>query len=989
MAKEPVSIKKEIKLPESKDYAFLKRTGMEFAQELSGDIWTDYNHHDPGVTILEQLCFAITELAYKANISVEELLYAKRPVPFDSHDNAFYTGDKVFPSAPLTVLDYRKILVDYLYPDVKNAWLVPLESGAFGVNMSGLYQVSLITDDVSEENKDEIRKKAFRLLNSYRNIGEDFEEVRVLSPLSLAVRVGIEVDPKKLVEGVIAEVLLEMKRSISPAVRFRSREELEEQGVSVEDIFLGPSPKHGFIDTNSLKESGLEPRWRVMQEMRLTNRLKEVRGIDRISKLEIGIYLSEPQVPAGFHLIERFKGDEEHDGYYLTTRIEKLPRGHRVRKIKNAKRELELMLYNLREEDPIPDGYFPRLDIDAILDNKLITAVVEGMVYDYNPDAVRKALERITAVQADQYQHEIRFPEHLPKPRRSAEELAYYYSIQNSFPEIFGIGQYGVGKNRPLEWRLHAKHLKGYLFFFEQILADYQSQLTNFYKLFSLKETVDTSYFHQVPQIPNREHILRGNQSEDDLQHSLETIGKVFDPITDRRNRALDHLLSRFGEEFLSEAYHAIMRNAVEENQEKYEHELIRAKLRFLLNVIELGRDRGRGLDYMDFKGGLNPTDFVTHSSALQKRMALLFNMKDHQHMSLSESVREADGVALGKKKQKAEEGKAAFTFNAKHNDVLAVVLKEGLVRESFTVKENSKKKGEFQVFFASLAGKGASDAIFTADSRERCEAAITSLIRRLRELNASSEGFHVVEHVLLRPVGNIMHTWYLVQEGRIYLESPVLERDDYDEHFKSGILRRGDDPDNYVTTGNAEEGYTLVLTDEDGSIIAYKEGYVDETSAERERDRLVLLVPQLGDDEDSGVTVRKEQHIPKGALLADDFYSLKVTVVLPSWPVRFRNEKFRILFEQVLKLNVPAHTDTACYWVDLAELTDFEKVYLEWRAEKAKLKPKQPLLDELSWCLVVLLKYFQDPHDPLVMKELPMLRDKHGLSMKFGDEGQ
>ena len=67
--------------------------------------------------------------------------------------------------------------------------------------------------------------------------------------------------------------------------------------------------------------------------------------------------------------------------------------------------------------------------------------------------------------------------------------------------------------------------------------------------------------------------------------------------------------------------------------------------------------------------------------------------------------------------------------------------------------------------------------------------------------------------------------------------------------------------------------------------------------------------------------------------------------------------------------------------------MADFEKIYLEWRTEKAKLQPKQPWLDKLSWCLVILLKFFADPNDGLVMKELPGLRDKHGLSMRFGDE--
>ena len=213
------------------------------------------------------------------------------------------------------------------------------------------------------------------------------------------------------------------------------------------------------------------------------------------------------------------------------------------------------------------------------------------------------------------------------------------------------------------------------------------------------------------------------------------------------------------------------------------------------------------------------------------------------------------------------------------------------------------------------------------------------------------------------------------------------MENVAFDEEFKVLLKSRADDAENYITTGTPDEGFTLVLTGEDGSIIAYKEGYIDETSAERERDRIIMLIPQI-DDADSGLVVRKEQHIPKGALLSDDFYSMQLSVVLPAWPMRFRNEKFRALFEQVVKLNVAAHTQVVCYWVDLAEMADFEKIFLEWRTEKAKLQPKQPWLDELSWCMVILLKFFADPNDPLVVKELGVLRDKHGLSMKFGDEG-
>lgn len=991
MALEPKSIPREINLPQSKDFEFLRETGIDIAQELSGEIWTDYNLHDPGITILEQLCLAITELAYKAGMNIEDILYAEREVPFDSQDNAFFTPERVFPCSPQTVIDYRRTLIDQMYPKVKNAWLEPLESGAFGVNMYGLYRVSVIFDENAHNDLVRSKDEVYRELNRFRNFCEDFEIIRALRPLRVSVRGHLRVDPAYLVENVLARVLHQLAITVNPPVRFRTRKEYEDQGKSVDEIFEGPLPKHGFVDIDSLKRSGLKPSWSVIQSTRLSGMIRDIEGVESIDNLEIGIYLDNFQLPIGFKLIEKFKGEEEHDGYYLTTFIEKLPRGHRIKDVKKPRRDLPEDFYRLQEEEYIPEGFYPTLDISSVLDQHLFSCSVEGLEYDYNADNVRKTLERFKAEELTQYQHPIVYPPHRPRSRRTAEELAFYFSIQNHFPEVYGIGYFGVSKNRPAEWRTHARNLKAYLYFFEQIMADYLSQLTEFYKLFSLTNEVEQTYFHQVPDIPNKDMILGENKEEADLKAIVDNISKKFDPVGDRRNRALDHLLARFGEEFLSESYNALTRNTIEENQVRFEQEMIGAKIKFLQNIVELTRDRGRGQDYLAFGGGRAPQDAVLHSNALQKRLALIFNMKDYMQTSLSEAIRSADGVAFGRSKAtpKKSKGKAAFTFTAAQQDILTTVLQDGLSRDNFAITENPEKEGQYQVFFAPTAGfGGGSDPIFTNKSYDTCEAAITALIRRIRELNASSEGFHMIENVLLRPVGRVMHTFYLVQEGRVYLETPVMERDDFENEFRDLLLKRGFDSDNYVITGNLEEGYTLVLTEEDGSIIAFKEGYIDENSAERERDKIILLLPQLEDNEPA-VQIRKEQYIPKGALLADDFYSLQISVILPAWPVRFRNDKFRILFEQVMKLNVPVHTTVNTYWIDLAEMADFEKIYNEWRNEKSKLHPKQPWLDELSWCMVIMLKYFSDPHDELVIKEMPALRDKHGLSMKFISDGE
>jgi hypothetical protein len=55
-------------------YAGLRAEALELLGRLCGDQWSDFNSHDPGITILEQLCFALTELAYRSQWSIEDLL---------------------------------------------------------------------------------------------------------------------------------------------------------------------------------------------------------------------------------------------------------------------------------------------------------------------------------------------------------------------------------------------------------------------------------------------------------------------------------------------------------------------------------------------------------------------------------------------------------------------------------------------------------------------------------------------------------------------------------------------------------------------------------------------------------------------------------------------------------------------------------------------------------------------------------------------------
>lgn len=114
-------ISKNRKLPPAQDYELLRAEGLKYIEQLAHRLWTDYNAHDPGITILEALSFAITELGYRADFQIVDLMASK-----DGRTDAgqaFFTAREIMSCAPLTVNDYRKLLADT--PGVHNAWLFP------------------------------------------------------------------------------------------------------------------------------------------------------------------------------------------------------------------------------------------------------------------------------------------------------------------------------------------------------------------------------------------------------------------------------------------------------------------------------------------------------------------------------------------------------------------------------------------------------------------------------------------------------------------------------------------------------------------------------------------------------------------------------------------------------------------------------------------------------------------------------------------------
>lgn len=104
-------------LKPSQDYDFLRKEGLKYIEKLGSTFWTDYNAHDPGITILEVLSYVITELGYRTDFDIKDLLTCKNGQILNG---SFFTAREIMTNAALTELDYRKLLIDI--EGISNAW---------------------------------------------------------------------------------------------------------------------------------------------------------------------------------------------------------------------------------------------------------------------------------------------------------------------------------------------------------------------------------------------------------------------------------------------------------------------------------------------------------------------------------------------------------------------------------------------------------------------------------------------------------------------------------------------------------------------------------------------------------------------------------------------------------------------------------------------------------------------------------------------------
>ena len=186
------------------DYAALRSEGERLVQLWSSDRWTDFNEHDPGITILEALCFALTELGYRTDVPIEDLI-ALPPGTADA-EPLLIPPAWLLPTPPVTEGDFRKLLIDRVH-GLGNAWLDPASPGLHHLRLYRRPRLPGLIEPADGESDDRLRRRARRAFHRHRPLGEDLASAKLLRPVPVVPRATVCIEDGVEPEAVMAEIL--------------------------------------------------------------------------------------------------------------------------------------------------------------------------------------------------------------------------------------------------------------------------------------------------------------------------------------------------------------------------------------------------------------------------------------------------------------------------------------------------------------------------------------------------------------------------------------------------------------------------------------------------------------------------------------------------------------------------------------------------------------------------------------------------------------
>ncbi|MDQ3110698.1 MAG: YegP family protein [Bacteroidota bacterium] len=472
MSDTSITIPKIPKLENSENYEFLRQAGIQYIQKLSGRIWTDYNRHDPGISIHELMCYAITDLGYRTSFAIPDLLAIDKNATLPLEDPAdFFTAAEILPVNPTSEIDIRKLIIDT--PGVRNAWLTTAKDSEYPVYfdhkrceltidptkgdklipLQGLYNVLLEyeKDDKDKEFYDAIKAEVRAAVMAHRNLCEDLLSITAIGYEDIAVCADIEVKQYVDIDEVQAKIYKILIDYFTPSANFYTLEEMLEgepdktdtvtgevltwkrAPKSIDQIFEGPLLKHGFIDDDELAAADLRTELHISD---VINSIMDIEGVVAVKTISFLKYIDGEVTDVQDWVMSL--------GVLLAPRL--------------SRDKSKFIFYK---------GILPYMAHKESVDHEL-----------------RELQQKNEAFRKTGHTRDLAVPE------GDYRFLADYYPVQNDFPLVYGIGEIGLSGSATEKRQAQAKQLKAYLLLFEQILANYLAQLANLKKLFSAEATV-------------------------------------------------------------------------------------------------------------------------------------------------------------------------------------------------------------------------------------------------------------------------------------------------------------------------------------------------------------------------------------------------------------------------------------------------------------------------------------------------------------------
>lgn len=850
---EHITIPKNITTNDDLDFHFLKKEGISYIEKLGGKLWTDFNSHDPGITILEMLCYAITDLGMRMETPLENLLASKDPEL--SIQKQFYKASEIFPTKPVNELDYRKLFIDI--DGVKNCWLRKSEKTIYVDAKNNQLSYEEFENVLPEFKKEFKLKGLYRLLvdlnegyeeadvfpiikeryHANRNLCEDLVEIKKVDTQGVAICTNIEVYPEVDEEWVYANIKYEIENYLSPSLQFYSVAQLLEKGYTTDAVFDGPTLNNGFIETSALKDATLR------KEIRLSDIMKIIMNIDGVKLIK--------DIAVGF-----CDDNLEQDNTWVVC-------------IDEDKKPVlcEKSTFNFSK------GFLP-LNIN------------EDRVVSYVQEIKEDAKEAQEIVAEDK---------ELSIPVGTAFSSEEYTTIQNDFPETYGIGKEGLSVHITNERRSKAKQLKGYLTFFDQILATYFKHLSQVKTMLSVSGEEARSYFTQpIKDIKDFEDLVNEYPESNEYELTKLLLDK-FDNNIERRNSILDHLIARFAERFGEYTFimKALYGSATDEI-------VLANKEAFLKDYKVISSERGSAFNYCKVQETTtNKPDIwdTTNVSGFQKRVARLMGITNQKRRNLTTSnVEIYDFVTTG--------GTTVYRWRIKNNQGdIVLSATENYANVSLALEE---------LYFSVLQ--------IVQTTTSEIEAAFDNEIEHKTTVGA----FQIKKTTPSNTADLDAYYFVIVNTKETATNSDYIIAKQYEKYasiaeLKTGMLALL----SFMKTEFTEEGMFLV--------------------------EHILLKPDVNDESETPfLPICVDDCDDCGSI---DPYSYRVSIVLPGYTYRFSNPDFRRYMEDVIRQELPAHILPKICWVGYRkgitdntdnDLLDFENAYENFLNQNIKIAQEE-----------------------------------------------